>query len=115
MDIGWNLDWDDVAELNELYWIWVDAGPWDQLYRPFDDQGNFIGDADDNITYIQMVDIFTVFNKSITLDRNNKYWGRYYYCGEGHSKTRFRTEPYPYDITDILSPFIARFGIRFEF
>jgi hypothetical protein len=62
-----------------------------------------------------MVDLFNLFNKSITLDRYDKSWGTYYYYGEGHERNRFVPASYPYDITDVLSSFIARFGIRFEF
>jgi hypothetical protein len=62
-----------------------------------------------------MADIFNVFNNSVVTGRNSKYWGRFYYYGEGYYRNRFVTEPRPYQVNDVLAPFIARFGVRFEF
>jgi hypothetical protein len=62
-----------------------------------------------------MIDLFNVFNSSTVLDKTSSSWGSFYYYGPGSSRNRFSSASHPNEITDILSPFIARFGVRFEF
>ena len=62
-----------------------------------------------------MADLFNVFNRCHELRRNDKAWGTYYYYGEGHSRNSFTPAARPYNLNEILVPFVARFGIRFQF
>ncbi len=62
-----------------------------------------------------MVDAFNIFNKSMVLNTEGEYWGRYYYYGPGSSRNYFRPDSHPNEVNDVLSPFVVRFGIRFEF
>jgi hypothetical protein len=62
-----------------------------------------------------MVDAFNVFNSATILDKTASSWGNYYFYGPTHSRTGFVPDSHPNEITDILSPFIVRFGVRFEF
>jgi hypothetical protein len=62
-----------------------------------------------------MADFFNITNVSHELRRNDKNWGTYYYYGEGDSRNSFTPQPRPGNLTEILVPFVARFGIRFQF
>jgi hypothetical protein len=62
-----------------------------------------------------MADAFNIFNKGIILNTTGENWGRYYYYGPGSSRNFFRPDSHPDEVNDVLSPFIIRFGVRFEF
>ncbi len=62
-----------------------------------------------------MVDAFNVFNSSTILNRTTSDWGNFYYYGPTSTRNRWRRTAHPDEISDILSPFIVRFGVRFEF
>jgi hypothetical protein len=62
-----------------------------------------------------MADMFNVFNFQIENRRYQKYWGTYYYYGEGSASNRFVPNLTNNLLNEILNPSVVRFGVRFQF
>jgi len=62
-----------------------------------------------------MADMFNVFNFQIENRRYQKYWGTYYYYGEGSASNRFVPNLTYNLLNEILNPSVVRFGVRFQF
>jgi hypothetical protein len=60
-----------------------------------------------------MADAFNVTNAAIINRRYDRYEGTYYIHSDG--STSFVPYAFNYTVNEILNPFIARFGIRFQF
>jgi hypothetical protein len=62
-----------------------------------------------------MADMFNVFNWQIANRRYQKFWGTYYYYGEGSASNRFVPNLTYNLLNEILNPSVVRFGVRFQF
>ncbi len=58
-----------------------------------------------------MVDVFNVLNSSVAIRRYQRYYGTYYYYGEGNPNNRLVPYAYTYQLNEILNPRVIRFGI----
>ena len=61
-----------------------------------------------------MADVFNAFNLTIAESRNNKTLGNYYIYPDP-AQNRFVPNITSYQLTKILNPLVARFGVRFQF
>jgi len=59
--------------------------------------------------------MFNVLNSRIENRRYQRFWGSYYYYGEGNSQNRFVADPNYNMLNEILNPRVVRIGVRFQF
>ncbi len=114
---------EDFPELNPRnrrdYRQWMYVAPFGEEHLP-----NFykldlrvekrINVADVGNVYL-VVDLFNALNSKLENRREEKDWGQYYYRGPNDPNNHFESEPDAYRLSEVLNPFVARFGIRFEF
>jgi hypothetical protein len=62
-----------------------------------------------------MADAFNVLNSAIINRRYDENEGTYYYYGAGDPRNYFAPYAHYFEANEILNPFIARFGVRFQF
>jgi len=61
-----------------------------------------------------MADVFNAFNLTVAENRNNKTLGNYYIYPDP-AQNQFVPNITSYQLTKILNPLVARFGVRFQF